>query len=138
MSMFGNQQPIYGNPYPQRYQQPMQGYYPQPMAAIPQQQTQASLIQVNGVEGAKAYPLAANAEVALFDAGRDVFYVKRTDAGGYPTIAAYQFTPLQETPAQPSPEYVTRQEFDQLKEMIENGIKPVRKAKQTAAADPDE
>lgn len=136
MSMFGNQQqPMYGNPYPQRYQpQPMQSYYPQPMAQQP-----TGLIQVNGMEGAKAFPMGRNDEVALFDSGRDVFYVKRTDAGGYPSIEAYTFAPLQETPAQPSPEYVTRQEFEELKEVLLNGKQPVRRtAKQPAAADPDE
>lgn len=119
--MFGNQQqPMYGNPYPVQYQQPQapaRQYYT-PMVQIPQQQTQAGLIQVTGLEGAKAYPLAPNAEVALFDAGRDVFYVKRTDAGGYPTISAYQFAPLQEAAPTEQPEYVTRQEFEELKSLI--------------------
>lgn len=119
--MFNNQQqPLYGNPYPMQYQQPQapaRQYYT-PMVQIPQQQTQAGLIQVTGLEGAKAYPLAPNAEVALFDAGRDVFYVKRTDAGGYPTIAAYQFAPLQEAATSEQPEYVTRQEFEEWKAMV--------------------
>lgn len=114
--MYGNQ-PIYGNPYQMQYQQPQapaRSYY-QPMAAIPQQ---TGLIQVTGMEGAKAYPLAPNSEAALFDAGRDVFYVKRTDAGGYPTIQAYQFAPVQEAAPSAQPEYVTREEFDELKAMI--------------------
>ena len=117
--MFGNQQ-LYGNPYPLQYQQPQapaRSYYT-PMAPIPQQQTAPGLIQVTGMEGAKAYPLAANAEVALFDAGRDVFYVKRTDAGGYPTIQAYEFKPLQEAAQSAQPEYVTREEFEEWKAML--------------------
>lgn len=129
--MYGNQQPIYGNPYPMQYQQPQapaRSYY-QPMAPIPQQ---TGLIQVTGMEGAKAYPLAPNSEAALFDAGRDVFYVKRTDAGGYPTIQTYQFAPVQETAPSEQPEYVTREEFNELKEMIANGKQPVRKAKPAA------
>lgn len=117
--MFANQQqPMYGNPYPMQYQQPQapaRQYYT-PMVQIPQQQ--AGLIQVTGLEGAKAYPLVPNAEVALFDAGRDVFYVKRTDAGGYPTIAAYQFAPLQEAAPTEQPEYVTRQEFEEWKAAV--------------------
>ncbi len=115
--MYGNQQPIYGNPYPMQYQQPQapaRNYY-QPLAAIPQQ---TGLIQVTGMEGAKAYPMTPNAEVALFDAGRDVFYVKRTDAGGYPTIAAYQFAPMQEAAPSAQPEYVTREEFEEWKAMV--------------------
>lgn len=118
MSMFS--QPIYGNSYPMQYQQPQapaRSYYT-PMAPIPQQQTAPGLIQVTGLEGAKAYPLAPNSEAALFDAGRDVFYVKRTDAGGYPTIAAYEFKPLQETAPSAQPEYVTREEFEEWKAMV--------------------
>lgn len=134
--MFGNQ-PIYGNPYPLQYQQPQapaRSYYT-PMAPIPQQQTAPGLIQVTGMEGAKAYPLAPNSVAALFDADRDVMYIKRTDAGGYPTIAAYTFAPMQEAAPTQQPEYVTRQEFDELKEMIANGKQPVRKAKPATESD---
>jgi hypothetical protein len=115
--MYGNQQPIYGNPYQMQYQQPQmpaRNYY-QPMAAIPQQ---TGLIQVTGLEGAKAYPLAPNSVAALFDADRDVMYIKRTDAGGYPTIQAYQFAPVQEAAPSAQPEYVTREEFEEWKAMV--------------------
>lgn len=117
--MFGNQ-PIYGNPYPLRYQQPTAPaqYSYTPMAPIPQQQTALGLIQVTGLEGAKAYPMNPNTEVALFDGNRDVFYIKRTDAGGYPTIQAYQFAPVQEDANTQTPEYVTRQEFEELRSLI--------------------
>lgn len=137
--MFGNQQ-LYGNPYPLQYQQPQapaRSYYT-PMAPIPQQQTAPGLIQVTGLEGAKAYPMSPNTEAALFDGNRDVFYLKRTDAGGYPTIEAYEFKPLQETAPSAPPEYVTRQEFEELKEMIANGKQPVRKATKPAPAESDE
>lgn len=129
--MFGNQ-PIYGNPYPLQYQQPQapaRSYYTQ-MAPIPQQQTAPGLIQVTGLEGAKAYPMSPNTEAALFDGNRDVFYLKRTDAGGYPTIEAYEFKPLQEAAPTAQPEYVTRQEFEELRAMIT--------AKKTKAAEKKE
>ena len=132
--MFGNQQPIYGNPYQMQYQQPQapaRSYY-QPMATIPQQ---TGLIQVTGMEGAKAYPLAPNSVAALFDADRDVMYIKRTDAGGYPTIQAYQFAPMQEAAPSAQPEYVTREEFEELKEAIMNGKQSVRKQKPAAESD---
>lgn len=129
--MFGNQQPLYGNPYPTRYPQaPAQQYYA-PMAPILQQQG-TGLLQVTGMEGAKAYPLAPASTAALFDSDRDVFYLKKTDAGGYPTIQAYQFAPLQEAAQAPAPEYVTREEFNRLKEMIENGIQPVQRTESNA------
>ena len=117
MSMFN--QP-YGNPYPIQYQQPQapaRSYYT-PMAPIPQQQTAPGLIQVTGLEGAKAYPLAPSSVAALFDADRDVMYIKRTDAGGYPTIQTYQFSPVQEAAPSAQPEYVTRQEFEEWKAAV--------------------
>ena len=120
--MFGNQ-PMYGNPYQARYPQ-AQGYYQQPMAALPQLVQPGDLIRVTGVEGARAYPVAPNSTVPLFDADRDVLYVKSADAGGFPTIRAFAFAPLQEQQQQ-QPEYVTRQEFNELKEMIVNGKQPV-------------
>ena len=133
-------QPIYGNPYPLQYQQPQapaRSYYT-PMAPIPQQQTAPGLIQVTGLEGAKAYPMSPNTQAARFDGNRDGFNLNRTDAGGYPTIEAYEFKPLQEAAPTAQPEYVTRQEFDELKEMIANGKQPVRKATKPAPAEPDE
>lgn len=128
--MFGNQ-PMYGNPYPMQPRQPQQYYAPQ-VQAYPPQQPQQGLIQVNGLEGARAYPLGPNSSVPLFDANSDVMYVKRTDAGGYPTIQAYTFAPVQDAQQQ-QPEYVTREEFNELKEMIANGKQPVRKAAKPAA-----
>lgn len=76
--------------------------------------------------------MAPNSVAALFDADRDVMYIKRTDAGGYPTIAAYEFKPLQEAAPAQQPEYVTRKEFEELKEAIMSGKQPVRKAKPAA------
>ena len=120
----GYQQPMFGSPYQPRYQQPMQQPY----------QQQESIIRVTGLEGAKAYPVAPNSRVALFDEGRDVFYIKAADSGGYPTLTAFSFAPLRDD-APPANDYVTRAEFDELKEMITNGIKPVCKAKHAAAAE---
>lgn len=121
----------YQQPYSNSYQPPAPRF--QPMQSFAQQE---SIIRVTGIEGARAYPVPPNSRVALFDDGRDVFYIKAADAGGYPTLAAYSFAPLQEN-ASTTADYVTRAEFDELKEMITNGVKPVRKAKQ-AAADSDE
>ena len=112
--------------YPQPFGGMFRHQYQQP------QQAQESIIRVTGLEGAKSYPMAPDSRVALFDDSRDVFYVKTTDAGGYPTLAAYTFSPLREAPA-PAPDYVTRDEFNQLKEMIESAKQPVRKSKQPDA-----
>lgn len=117
--MFGNQ-PMYGNPYQMQRQQ-MPSYYPQQIA----QPQQEGLIRVTGAEGARAYPVAPNSVVPLFDAERDVLYVKSADAGGFATIRAFSFAPLQDAPQQQT-EFVTRREFEELKEAIANGKQPVR------------
>lgn len=116
MFMYGNQ---YGqqftpmnNPYNQfsQYQQ-QQNYFAN--------QTQQGLIKVTGLDGAKAYQMPPNSVVALFDANNDIFYVKSTDGAGFPTIRAFSFTPY--NVEQPNNDYVTRTEFNQLKEMLLNG-----------------
>ena len=115
----GYQQP-YGQYSTPRFPQPMQGYM-QPPA-----QRGGNVIRVSGIEGAKAFPMGPNEQVVLFDDNRDAFYFKTTDSGGYPTLQACTFTLLRED-APPTPDYVTREEFNQLKELIENGKQPVRK-----------
>ena len=90
------------------------------------QQPAGGLIRVTGMDGARAYPMQPNSMAALFDSDRDVFYVKTTDAGGFPTLKAYTFAPVQEQAAQPAGDYVTRAEFNQLKEMIMGAQQPVQ------------
>jgi hypothetical protein len=81
------------------------------------------LIRVTGEEGAKAYALPPNSVMPLFDANEDILYIKTTDGAGFPTIIAYDYR--RRAACQPQPaEYVTRSEFDQLKEMVFGGKQP--------------
>lgn len=132
--MYGNQpmynaQPGYVNPG--FYQSP----YTERLAQLqqPQQSPRDGLIRVTGMDGARAYQMPPNSAIALFDGEKDVFYVKTTDGAGFPTIRTFAFSPLQEAPQQPQ-EYVTRAEFDELKEMIINGKQSVRKQSRTESA----
>ena len=65
----------YNNFFPASYQP----VYPQ--AA---QQPSNSIVWVQGVEGAKAYPVGAGNSVLLMDSEDSVFYIKSTDASGMP------------------------------------------------------
>lgn len=113
----------------------MPGQYMDRLQQAQQPARPMELIRVTGMEGAKAYQMPANSTVALFDGGQDIFYVKTTDGAGFPTIRAFSFAPY-EPAAQPQTEYVTRAEFEKLKEEIVNGKQPVRKsAKSDAAAE---
>lgn len=128
---------MYSNPgfYQSPYTQPMQNPYMDRLAqmqAQPQQPPRDGLIRVTGMEGARAYQMPPNSAVALFDGGQDIFYVKTTDGAGFPTIRAYAFTPLQDQAATPHGDYVTRAEFNELKEMIMNGQQPVREQPESA------
>ena len=87
-------------------------------------QTQG-LLKVNGIEGARAYQMQPNSVLALFDANEDIFYVKSSDAGGFATITAYTFQKLENPVTVPVGEFVTRKEFEELKEMIANGKQSV-------------
>jgi hypothetical protein len=56
------------------------------------QQTQTNGINwVQGIEGAKAYPVAPNANVMLMDSSANTFYIKSADATGRPTISLYDY-----------------------------------------------
>ena len=112
-----------------------QGYQPyqvgpaapmsQPSWSYNLQQTTAQpvngLVSVTGIEGAKAYQLPPNSSMPLFDADADVLYVKTTDAGGFPTVRAFRFEPVEDpievVPV--SPDYVTREDFQALMEKVD-------------------
>lgn len=49
------------------------------------------VVPTHGIEGAKAYPLGPNCRAPLFDDADDVFYIKSTDANGFPTVRKYRF-----------------------------------------------
>ena len=60
-----------------------------------------------------------NSTAALFDSNDDILYIKSTDGAGFPTIRTFRFS---EVTMDAKPEaYVTRKEFDELKEMLSHG-----------------
>lgn len=84
-----------------------------------------NLIKVNGIESVRAYTTMPNSTVVLFDANKDTFYVKTTDASNYPTIRVFNFME-EKIPKIETSEYVTKDEFNQFKEEIINGKQSVR------------
>lgn len=77
-----------------------------------------SLTRVNGIEGAKAFQVMPRETVALFDGNDDIFYIKSADDGGFPTIKAYRFAEIDLTGAKPTNEYVTKSEFEELRNEV--------------------
>ena len=49
------------------------------------------LIDVAGIDEARSYPLGPNCRVALFNKNEDVFYVKATDANGFPSLRGFKY-----------------------------------------------
>lgn len=109
----------YGNMGMYPYQMPQgiyggySGYYPSSMQTMQQQQT--GLNRVTGIDGARAFAMQPNSVAALFDDTRDVFYVKTTDSGGFPTIKAFAFTPINNDVGQaPAASGMTREEIEKI------------------------
>lgn len=103
---------------PTIYQPSLQGYQfqPSPYLAAPKQ-----LNKVNGRAGAEAFQMMPNETVALFDADKDIMYIKSTDVSGVPKIRTFAFYEKVEAEvvSEPSP-IITREEFDKLKEELLN------------------
>ena len=120
----------FNNGFPATYQQmyvPQYQYQPQQA-----QQQHGSLIWVSGEAGAKAYLVAPNTTVQLWDSEAQVVYLKSADASGMPSMKVLDYTIRQSAangpvtaPAAPTvnpTEYATRAEFDALQGEI-NALK---------------
>jgi hypothetical protein len=88
------------------------------------QQNQAAPIQyVNGRASADQYMMGVNSSALLMDSTQARFYIKTTDAAGMSSVKAYDFEEAKDlsTPVEISTQnFVTREEFDQLKESLKN------------------
>ena len=122
----------YNNGFPVTYPQM---YYPaQYQAQQPQQNAQQnnSIIWVSGEGGAKAYLVAPNTTVQLWDSEAQTIYLKSADASGMPSMKILDYTIRQSAgngPVAPIPaqtinptDYATRAEFDALQDEI-NALK---------------
>ena len=130
MEMYSNQFDPF-QPYGMQFQQQMR--------QVPQMVNQRprDLIRVTGMEGARAYQMPPNSREALFDDTDDVVIFKITDGAGFPSYKRARLV-WEEEPQKTAPnaaDFVTRQEFDELKEAIMRAQQPVRKQRKT---EPDE
>ena len=102
-------------------------YYPQDYG----QQNQG-FIWVQGENSAKAYPVVAGKSAILMDSENSVFYIKSTDASGMPLpLRIFDYTErIQNGSPKPAVEesvYVTKDEFEKLKEELRMEIKRTRR-----------
>ncbi len=87
---------------------------------------QNGIIWVQGESGAKAYPVAPNQTVQLWDSEGQVVYLKSADGSGMPSMKILDYT-IRETPVakplqtaqQDMSAYVTKEEFEKrLAELV--------------------
>lgn len=128
----------YNYGYPVTYS-PYQIQQAQPMSQMMQQQpvySQAAsqpaaqgIIWVQGEAAAKAYPVPAGTNAVLMDSESQVFYIKATDSSGMPQpLRVFEYNEVVRTEPQNSNsapgfdpnEYVSKEEFDELKKQIQN------------------
>jgi hypothetical protein len=112
----------------------MPNYYPTYQPQMPQAQTQptSSRIWVSGEAGAKAYLLAPNTSVDLWDSEAQTIYLKSADALGMPSMKIIDYTirdassaPKKEAPEINLDDYVTKKDFDAFEEKIKKQIKKI-------------
>ena len=107
----------YFNGFPASYQ-PM---YQVPQYQAPQaQQQQNGIIWVSGEAGAKAYLVAPNTTVQLWDSESKVIYLKSADASGMPSmkILDYSIRGEEAQAAAPAAEYATKEDLKTLEDKI--------------------
>ena len=74
---------------------------------------QNGIVWVQGIEGAKAYPVASGSSVLLMDSEDNVFYIKTTDQSGMPSpLRIFDYTERKDNKIDTSA-FVTREELEQ-------------------------
>ena len=95
-----------------------------PVQQSPQQNPNNTISWVNNEEEAKAYLVAPNSAVALWDANKPVLYLKKADSSGKPSFQAYDLVERTETAAEARSdaknEYASMKEIEALWGQIDN------------------
>lgn len=116
------------NPFPIGYQPYYQPNY-QPVQNAPQNQNNG-IIWVSGVAGAKAYMVAPNTTVQLWDSESQTIFLKSADASGMPSMKILDYTIREndqpvtaQNLAQSDERYVTKEELKVFRESLEKRFK---------------
>ncbi len=119
-----------GNNYSNGYSQMSRNNYSNGMASnnfTMQSQSIDNIWRVMGPESAQAYQIGPNSQVILMDFNRPVFYIKKSDSLGYSDTRAFKFTEIplfetepDQTQTQENVNYVTQEDFEEFKKMIED------------------
>ena len=63
------------------------------------QQPRREVVKVNGENGARAFPMGANSSALLLDESGVIVWLVTTDGAGYKSVAPFDITPHEATPA---------------------------------------
>lgn len=127
---YNNSYPSYPQIYPQypQYQNPLP--ISQPQQNQPAQNS--GIIWVSGEAGAKAYMVAPNTTVQLWDSEQPTIYLKSADASGMPSMKILDYsvrdankTPPQGTQPPQNADYVTHEDLANLEKKMLEKIKEV-------------
>ncbi len=89
--------------YKGQYQQPPMQNYQQPIQQMPQPPKPTNdMIWVQGEAGAKAYLVAPNNTVTLWDSESQTIYIKSADMNGVPSMQVLDFTYRNNAPQMPT------------------------------------
>lgn len=81
----------YNNYFPMNYQNYPQVYPQQQIQPQPQQNISSGIVWVQGIEGAKAHPVAPGQAVLLMDSDSDCLYLKSADMTGMPSLRVFDY-----------------------------------------------
>lgn len=111
----------YNNIFPMTYQ-PQQMYYPQMQSQGQQTPNGNSLIWVSGEAGAKAYLVAPNTTVTLWDSESQTIFLKSADATGMPSMKILDYTirsnAPQETMSDAHSDFATKLDVESIRKDI--------------------
>ena len=111
----------YNNIFPMTYQ-PQQMYYPQMQNQGQQTPNGNSLIWVSGEAGAKAYLVAPNTTVTLWDSESQTIFLKSADATGMPSMKILDYTirsnAPQETVSDAHSDFATKVDVESIRKDI--------------------
>lgn len=130
------QPPYYTSPVPDQIAQLRQQSFnaPQQPAGAPQAQT-GTITWVQGIEGAKAYPVAPGATALLMDSDGSCFYLKTADTSGMPMpLRVFDFTE-RAVEAKIQPETDLAKRIEALEREVFQQAQPAVKKKKEAAAE---
>jgi hypothetical protein len=119
--------PQYTQQYPQQFQQPISTPQPQ----INQNQNNP-IIWVSGEAGAKAFLVAPNTTVQLWDSENPVIFLKSADASGMPSMKILDYTIREGEKQQNTPlkndmnNYATKEELNAFRSEILQTIEKVK------------